>query len=362
MKKIALFLTVFICFFLPEHGWGKVVTAKGLSFFEPGRELIAKEKAMDEARRAAVEKAFGASIESRTAVEDFQVVKDQILSRTKGYLKNIKVLDEKKSELGTYEVTIQADVEISALVNDMDRFKKKSGWQKNPRISVIIGPGVNKDFFPTAKLANGLIIEKLKQNGFKVFKYTKDNQYRMGLLAELSLDLFTRRTKYQDIELALNEISLNVNIYKPGDGEILATAGAVKSLPGENKLQVLDKGTRICVDKIWRKLRKKLIRVWEKELYSKRDIDLTVTGVSSHAEAENIRTAFKSDIRGILDTDLMVFVKGKAEYSLKYRGWPEQFLNEIEMSYFKNKYFDSEMESFSGNKIIIKKISVLKKP
>ena len=130
---------------------GKVVTAKGLSFFEPGREAIAREKALDEAKRSAVEKAVGTTIESRTAVEDYQVVKDQILSRSAGYLKNINILEEKKTDLGTYEVTIEAEVEIPALVDDLDRFKKIVKWQKNPRISVSIGvacvvPDPNHDF------------------------------------------------------------------------------------------------------------------------------------------------------------------------------------------------------------------------
>lgn len=41
-------------------------------------------------------------IESRTIVEDMEVVKDQIFSRSSGYLKNIEVLNEKKTKFGTY--------------------------------------------------------------------------------------------------------------------------------------------------------------------------------------------------------------------------------------------------------------------
>ena len=48
------------------------------------------------------------------------------------------------------------------------------------------------------------------------------------------------------------------------------------------------------------------------------------------------------------------FFNPESEYNLKYRGWPEQLLNEIQMSYFKNKYFDPVLEMLSGNKIVIK--------
>ncbi|MBW1754304.1 MAG: hypothetical protein JRJ46_14715 [Deltaproteobacteria bacterium] len=346
MKKIVFY--VMIAFFLVPAGLqaGTTVTAEGLSFFEPGRELIAREKALDEAKRSAVEKAMGTTIESRTAVEDFQVVKDQIMSRSAGYLKDIKILEENKTDLGTYEIKIQAEVEIPDLVDDLDRFKKILKWQKNPRISVVVEPGLKADYLPTAKKTANQLIERLKHDGFKVFKYSKKNKHQMGLLVGLSLELSTRKTTYQDLDLTLNEISLSTNIYRPGDEEILATASAVKSMPGENKL---------CIDKIWNQLRKKLSRLWEKELYSQRDIYLIVKKIASHAEAEDIGLIFKSDVSGIVDAQLISFSKKKAEYSLKYRGWPEQLLNEIQMAYFKNKYFEPKLEAIEGNQITITK-------
>ena len=355
MKKIVFCIMTALFFFPAGLQAGKTVTAKGLSFFEIGRELIAREKALDEAKRSAVEKAMGTTIESRTAVEDFQVIKDQIMSRSAGYLKNIKIIEENKTDLGTYEITIQAEVEIPDLVDDLDRFKKILKWQKNPRISVVVEPGLKADYLPTAKKTANQLIERLKHDGFKVFKYSKKNEHQMGLLIGLSLELSTRKTTFQDLELTLNEISLSINIYRPGDEEILATASAVKSIPGENKLQVLDKGAKYCIDKIWAQLRKKLSRLWEKELYSQRDIYLIVKKIESHDEALEIGAIFKSDVSGIVDVQLIGFLEKKAEYNLKYRGWPEQLLNEIQMTYFKNKYFESKLEAIQGNQITITK-------
>ena len=354
MKKTLSYLIVFLCLSSTSMGAGQTVTVKGLSFFEPGREVIARERALDEARRAAIEKAVGVAIESRTVVENFEVVKDQILSRATGYLNNIKILEEGKTDFGAYEVKIQVDVEVSALVEDLNRFQKILGWQRNPRISIVIEPALKKDYIPAAKKTANLITENLKKNGFSVFRYSKNNEIQMGLLVGLSLELSTRQSDYKDIKLTINEISLDANIYRPGDGEILATAGAVKSLPGENRLQALDRGAKSCVDAIWSELQKKLTRVWEKELYSERDIYLIVKNVSSHARAQEIALVFKSDVSGIIDARLISFRKTRAEYNLKYRGWPEQLLNEIEMSYFKNRYFKTALENITGNKIVIK--------
>lgn len=354
MKKSALLLILCISF-LPSNLFAdNTVTAKGLSFFEAGREVIAREKALDEAKRAAIEKAMGTMIESRTIVENFEVVKDQIFSRSSGYLKNIEVLNEKKTNFGTYEVEIQAEVEISVLVDDIDRFQNMIQWQKNPRIRVNIEPGLDKQYMPAANKTANLLTQKLKQNGFRVFKDIQDSDIQMGLLVGLSLELSTRKSTYQDLELTLNEVSLSANIYRPGDGEILAASTAVKSLPGENKLQVLDNGVRFCVDAIWKELRSKLLRLWEKELYSERDIYLIIKEIATNADAQEITGFFTSDVSGILNAQLISFNKNVAEYNIKYRGWPEQLLNEIQMSYFKNKYFESDLENMAGNKIVIK--------
>lgn len=347
-------MVALMCFYPTGVPAGERVTAKGMSFFEAGREVVAREKALDEAKRAAIEQAVGTLVESRTVVEDFQVVKDQIFSRTAGYLKNLNVLEEKKSDLGTYEVTIEAEVEIADLVSDMDRFNRILGWQKNPRVAIVLEPGLAGEYLAAGRKTAGLLTNKLKADGLKVFNYDGAGGVQMGLLVSLNLELGSKATKFQDLDLTLNEISLSANIYRPGDGEILAAASAVKSLPGENRLQALDKGARSCVDAIWRDLRRKLTATWEKELYSEREVSLIVKNISSHAAAEEIAFILKSDLAGVRDAGVIAFRDQAAEFGIRYRGWPEQLVNELQMSYFKNKYFSVDLEAVSGNKIILR--------
>ena len=332
---------------------GTLVTAKGFSFFETGRELIAREKALDEAKRAALETAIGTTVESRTAVENFQVVKDQIFTHTSGYFKSINIVEEKKTDLGTYEITIEADIEFSALVDDLDRLQKIVSWQKNPRVSIVLEPNLESSFRPTAQKAAGLLTTKLKEGGLKVYKYNQPAETQMGLLVGLGIDMASNQTEYQGVKISLNEISLTANIYRAGTQEIIATASAVKSLPGENKLQVIDKGARQCVDAIWKKLRRELIRAWEAELYNERDIDLVISNMSSLSQAQDIVAILESDVSGMVSVGFVDFNAQKAAYALKYRGWPQQFLNEIQMSYFTNKYFKTQLESIQGNKIVV---------
>ncbi len=350
---------VFLCFALLWCLWpnglnaSNLVTAKGFSFFETGREMIAREKALDEAKRTALEQAIGTSVESRTAVENFQVVSDQILTHTAGYFKTVKIIEEKKTDLGTYEVTIEAEIEYAALVGDLDRLQKIVSWQKNPRVSLVIEPGLDKSFLPTAQKVAGLLTTKLKESGLKVFKYSQAKKSQMGLLVGLTLDVATTQSEYQGVKISLNEVALSAHIYRPGTEEILATANAVKSLPGENKLQVIDKGARQCVDAVWEKLRRELIRTWETELYNERDIDLIINNTPTLAQAQEVVAILESDVSGMVSASLLNLKGRKAAYALKYRGWPQQFLSEIQMSYFTKKYFKTQLESIQGNKIVV---------
>ena len=134
----------------------------------------------------------------------------------------------------------------------------------------------------------------------------------MGLLIGVSLELSSRKSSYQGLELSIHEVSLTSNISRPEDGEVLATASAVHSMPSENRLQIMDEGSKKCVNTIWKELRQKLIRLWEKELYSEREISLRIKALASHARAHEIADIFKNDVSGILDASLISFHKNIA--------------------------------------------------
>ncbi len=354
-KGFAYFLAslIIISFFYPTAlKAAKKVIVQGSSFFEPGREMIAREKALDEAKRAAIEKAVGVAIESKTLVEDLQIIRDQILTRSSGYLKNITILEEKKTELGTYDVTIEAEVEFSALISDFDRFQQIAGWQKNPRVSIMMEPGVEKKLPSEGKIVN-LLAERLRESGLRVFRYNEKDESSMGLIVGLFVEFFSFKTDYQDLMLKSNEVSLSANIYRQGSNEIIASSSAVKALPGENQLKVYDKCINLCIDEIWKDLRKKLTKQWEKELYNERSITLIAKNVLSYSQAEKIKGIFEAEVKGVVTVDLLKYRDSQSEYEIIYRGWPRQLYHELQMSYFKKKHFDSDIKEITADRLIV---------
>ncbi|WP_457572197.1 hypothetical protein [Desulfovulcanus sp.] len=136
MKKIwFLFIWMICLFFILSSAWAQnqeevVVEAEG-SYLMGDRDSkqTARELALYEAKRMALEKA-GTVLASSTRVENYEVVKDEILSRAAGRLK-VEVLEEKWEHCDStmrVRVRIRARIKPEYLEADLDE-------QQSPVIS-----------------------------------------------------------------------------------------------------------------------------------------------------------------------------------------------------------------------------------
>ncbi len=325
-------------------------TASGMSFFEPGREVVAREKALFEAKRALLEKAIGTHITSSTEVRDFMTVRDQIMSRSAGYLKNVRVIKEEKNDYGAIEVTIEAEVEIPRLMDDSKKLSRLVSMQRNPKVAVRISKNVAKDNRIAAEKAVGRITSKLQNNGFTVIKVEESGSIP-SLLLDVGMEVQSNTSTFQDITLAVNEVSLTTSIHRPDDGKVLATAANVQTIPGDNRLMALDKGAAKCVDAVWRDLSAKLTSAWEAEVFGQRELTLRIAKLPNHTMAKRIAEILKADVPGVASAQLTHYNKGQGTYGVSYSGWPDFFINEITMSYFQDKYFRTQITKVSGDTI-----------
>ncbi len=93
------------------------VTVEGLAQIVDGNTLSAREAALRDAMRKAVETGLGTLMESRTMVENFELKKDEIYSRASGYVSTYEVLEEKK-QIDMYWMKVRAVVNQQKLGDD----------------------------------------------------------------------------------------------------------------------------------------------------------------------------------------------------------------------------------------------------
>ena len=98
---------------------------------------IARDHAIEDAKRKAVEQGVGSVLMSESKVEEFQLVYDKISSKSTGYVSSYRIIDEQQNA-GLYRVTIRAVVRMADLQNDISGILNMVETQGRPRLMVLI--------------------------------------------------------------------------------------------------------------------------------------------------------------------------------------------------------------------------------
>ena len=140
----------------PKAGAFKSVVAEGVGAGED--RARARDDALADAQRRAVEQAVGLFIESDTLVVNATLVEDSIYRHSSGYVHSYKVVSDRYAD-GESRVKIDAKVAVGKIEEDLQDIAERIQVAGSPRIIVdIAGP---------QDAATG-ITEILVDNGFKV--------------------------------------------------------------------------------------------------------------------------------------------------------------------------------------------------
>jgi hypothetical protein len=102
-----------------------------------GTSSFSREDAIRQAQRSAVEEAVGVFIHSESEVENFELKKDKIISRTQGYITQLTVLEARKNG-DLHEVTIQATVSMDKIQDDLVAMKILLESMERPTLMVLV--------------------------------------------------------------------------------------------------------------------------------------------------------------------------------------------------------------------------------
>lgn len=148
--------------------YGETVTVAGQAPIITSNDSQARQKAIEDAKRAAVEQGVGALIDSKTKVVNFQVLQDRIYSRASGYITNYNILSEEKTSDGSmYTVTIRANVQTASIENDLRAIGILMAQVGNPRFMAVYVPETKSSAYrhsrvvrATEQAINGIFARK----------------------------------------------------------------------------------------------------------------------------------------------------------------------------------------------------------
>ncbi len=300
------------------------ITADGTASILNGDKAMARDVAIQDALRNAVEQVTGAVISSNTLVENAMVVEDNIYSKAKGYVKSYSVASEGEADGGlTYNVKVKALVREGAIKEDMADIIRGAG---NPKLMVLIAES-NVGQSPIGGLdvnmstAENVITEVMRNKGFDfVDKETAEKNIRRDkALAALEGDaqaaafigeragaevIITGKAFAKEATGASEmlggmksiQATVSVKAFNTDDGRILVSkvetgrAVHIEEIVGGTK--AIEQASQKLADYMAEEIVKKFAR-------GGNTVTLNVTGASNYDFYTNFVNTLKYEIRGV---------------------------------------------------------------
>jgi hypothetical protein len=121
-------------FALAENASVKEIVTIGMA---GGKSPQARDMAINDALRNAVERGVETYITSETTVEEMTLVEDRMYSESRGYIKRYEILEEGVKD-GAYHVKISAVVKMERLAEDLESIGLPIRKKQNPRVMVVV--------------------------------------------------------------------------------------------------------------------------------------------------------------------------------------------------------------------------------
>lgn len=357
-------------------------------------EKKAFEEAQQQALRSAVEQSAGVRIDADTLVVNNQLVRDQVLTNTSGYVKAFEVVS-KSSDKGVVKVKVKAQVITDSLDKDIAAARDLVKRMGRPTLVIVVQeqtiPLKQQAMVNSESLAT-VLTEVLKADGWDIKDpQAMNKKLRLEGAATLGSTEFKEITnltkaayvlygkavlRHQDGGGGLipSTDSKGVQAFFPLTGEYdLALAatdsedqilkvngklGVDPALMKSGKVTLTDSYERTAFDLIRARkdaivepARKAILEHLRDQAMNGRKIALSVSGLDGLAQAKDFQKALQA-MKGVKETTADGFADGKASYRVSFLGSVEELGLAAESATFKKKKL--AVVSASGNVLELK--------
>jgi hypothetical protein len=343
----------------------RAVVVEGLAEVA-GNAGRAREEALAQAARQAVEQALGVYVVSETLVEQAVVIRDSILTQASGYVSGYKVLSE-STQSGIYRIKIEATVGVEPLVAQLGKMGLLREWT----VAVVLAsPGGEQSSTESArtqlnaeilalgfKVADENALVQLNAPGLMDKIMAGNYMAALPVLRDQGVDvLITGKTytkpsemgameTYGGIKTIFTEGRMDARVIRVDTGEILAArsfngvAGGSTQAIAESK--AIEKAAQVAGDYFAKQIAKLPAATSQK-------VQLVVTGLAFNRE-KSFREAL-AKIHGIKKVHRTVYRNNQAQYEIDYQGKSDT-LAELLSEAKGLKVFAVSIQSVSAGKI-----------
>lgn len=325
----------------------QTVSAEGVAVVQGSAKDIARDAAIEDAQKRAVEQAVGILIDSQTMVENFQVISDKILSQTKGYLKRYNITGE-SMDGNLLRVRINAEVALGKLTEDLSGIGILLGQMHKPRTIILIAEqNIGHEWYAwwwgyhgeqtDMGVVENTFIDVFTQKGFEFIDHQTASKEIKVTAAYKIQDLTATQAKtiggQVDAEVvivgkALSKLygnvgggmisvqaDLSAKAIRTDTGQVIAAvtthAAGVHITPETAGIEALKKASTSAAEQMM----EKILAVYSKEAGGTRSINITVTGLNK-AQFVKFKDVLRNQVRGIKELHERSFSGNTAKISV----------------------------------------------
>ena len=340
---------------------------------------LARDRAIDDAKRKAVEMVAGTRVQSESITENFQLVEDRIYARASGFVKQYRIVSEHRDQ-GVYKVRLNAEVDGQSLVEDLTLILKT-----RPRVIVMIAEqNVGREGYSYWWGSKGLVsdmdimqtalIEAWQPRGFKFVdpSLLGDTLSVKGALRQPALSnkaaIAIGRDADADIAIVgkvlvtdggqiMKDVQMHsynavgtLRVLNIDTAEIIAVADQTATAAHVDGSLGGRQAIRSLAQKLGADLERRIVKRWTAESAGARRLELVVDGIRNTRMLRTMAKTIREEIRGVESVRVRRRRQKKVYLSVQIRASATDFSRDLESKRFKD--FSLETVSLSRTKLV----------
>lgn len=365
------------------------VSAKGQGAVINNDKAMARDKAIEDALRRAVEQAVGTMVSSETTTKDFQLIEDNIYSHSKGFVEKYEITSEKVED-AVYIVEIKATVSSGAIEGKLKALGLLLARKGRPRVMFLlseqnVGQETASAFTSSdIGVVENTLIDVFSRNGFTIVDRqaltgkikVEDAQKvvngddkaavkKIANLTDAQVVIYGKAIAKdaglikdqngKDTRMHSGQANISVRSLNADSGEILATETVHKAFPHIDATTAGTQALKLATEDLGGKMIEKIVNKWNTELSGGGMVAVDISGVSDLKLLNDLKTLLTTQIRGVTGVQIRKMSKPNASIDIDYKGKAQDLA--LELSDKKVGKFKIDVSDVSQNTIKMKFVS-----
>ncbi|WP_110428654.1 hypothetical protein [Glaciecola sp. KUL10] len=298
-------------------------TVLGLGAIVDNDVANARQSAIEDAKRLAVEQLLGSFIQARTKTENFMLASEQVFSSSTGRIDKFDIIEEGKLDDATYQVKLIAYVNSEAITKDALALINNNQWSKKPRVKIKYSPQSNT----ASKQAKGhfhqAISASLRKEGFLIV----EGQSNLDASFELHVTVIgdQQASEFQGMQIQTNLLNVDgvlLNSYTKDELSSFAFSNKKAGSPSS--------AYRSLAKELGKRAAQKLTLDTKVVWLSKLETPVTLSFKSVNpAQIKKIESNLQEAVIGLSALKTESQINNNYEFSASYAGWPEQLYDQL---------------------------------